>query len=372
MMQSVLPLLLLIIIARNVSSSSIIRINNNTLIEDRAAEADEKLSRFRPSSIFRNFLKPRKVNLFSGCPANTQCSFILSCWWTRDSVGTSCGPFFFCCGSQDSRDDHHINQLYYGPVRNDPTCGRSSTSTSRIVGGEDAAFGQFPWLAFIQVGGSRCGGALVAWRHVVTAGHCVAKTQHNPGNIKVTLGDYILNSDLEGIPSETFGVDEVKVHPKFRFTPQADRFDVAVLLLDRPVEYKFNMRPICLPEKGTDFLGSIGYAAGWGALEPGSKLRPKILQYVPVPIINNQMCEGWHRRRGINIVIFDEMVCAGYEYGGRDSCQGDSGGPLMINYFGIWYLVGIVSAGYSCAKQFQPGIYHRVSSTSDWISTNLY
>ncbi|GIY56620.1 serine proteinase stubble [Caerostris extrusa] len=133
------------------------------------------------------------------------------------------------------------------------------------------------------------------------------------------------------------------------------------------------MKPICLPEKGTDFLGTVGFAAGWGALEPGSKLRPKILQYVPVPIINNNRCaRGWHRRRGINIVIFDEMVCAGYEYGGRDSCQGDSGGPLMINYFGIWYLVGIVSAGYSCAKQFQPGIYHRVSSTSDWISTNLY
>ena len=40
-----------------------------------------------------------------------------------------------------------------------------------------------------------------------------------------------------------------------------------------------------------------------------------------MPILNNKVCEGWHRRRGINIVIFDEMVCAGYEYGGRDSCQ---------------------------------------------------
>ncbi|GIY56622.1 serine proteinase stubble [Caerostris extrusa] len=87
--------------------------------------------------------------------------------------------------------------------------------------------GPFFTSVCVEVG---VGGALVAWRHVVTAGHCVAKTQHNPGAIKVTLGDYILNSDLEGLPSETFGVDEVKVHPKFRFTPQADRFDVAVLL----------------------------------------------------------------------------------------------------------------------------------------------
>jgi len=35
----------------------------------------------------------------------------------------------------------------------------------------------------------------------------------------------------------------------------------------------------------------------------------------------------------------------------------------MLNQFGVWYLVGIVSAGYSCAKQYQPGIYHRVSES---------
>lgn len=84
------------------------------------------------------------------------------------------------------------------------------------------------------------------------------------------MGDYILNSDLEGLPSKTFGVDEVKVHPNFRFTPQADRFDVAVLVLDKPVSYTFNIKPICLPEKGLDFLGSVAFAAGWGALEPGT------------------------------------------------------------------------------------------------------
>jgi len=103
----------------------------------------------------------------------------------------------------------------------------------------------------------------------------------------------------------------------------------------------------------------------------GSKLRPKVLQHVAVPVIENAICETWHRKRGINIRIHDEMMCAGYEFGGRDACQGDSGGPLMLNDYGVWYLIGIVSAGYSCAKQYQPGIYHRVSSSSDWISANV-
>ena len=62
------------------------------------------------------------------------------------------------------------------------------------------------------------------------------------------------------------------------------------------------------------------------------------------------------------------MVCAGFLAGGLDSCQGDSGGPLMTEVDGRWTLVGIVSAGYSCAKRGQPGIYHKVPFTSDWIS----
>ena len=74
------------------------------------------------------------------------------------------------------------------------------------------------------------------------------------------------------------------------------------------------------------------------------------------------------------------MLCAGYEYGGKDACQGDSGGPLMtqLNYTTHndviphvgkrWTLIGLVSAGYSCAKPGQPGIYHRLSKSSDWIT----
>lgn len=46
--------------------------------------------------------------------------------------------------------------------------------------------------------------------------------------------------------------------------------------------------PICLPEKNEDFLGKFGWSAGWGALNPGSRLRPKTLQAVDVPVIDNR------------------------------------------------------------------------------------
>ncbi|XP_011194297.2 uncharacterized protein LOC105219694 isoform X2 [Zeugodacus cucurbitae] len=236
----------------------------------------------------------------------------------------------------------------------------------RIVGGDDAGFGSFPWQAYIRIGSSRCGGSLVSRRHVVTAGHCVARA--TPRQVHVTLGDYVINSAVEPLPAYTFGVRRIDVHPYFKFTPQADRFDVSVLTLERPVHFMPHIAPICLPEKNEDFLGKFGWAAGWGALNPGSRLRPKTLQAVDVPVIENRICERWHRQNGINVVIYPEMMCAGYRNGGKDSCQGDSGGPLMHEKNGRWYLIGVVSAGYSCASRGQPGIYHRVPYTVDWIS----
>ncbi|XP_049882650.1 plasma kallikrein [Pectinophora gossypiella] len=336
-----------------------------------------------------------------GCPQGGTCEFFFYCWMVGGLLEGSCGGLLKgCChrvakagilGVQDSNSIEYSGNegLSYGPVINDESCGiavNKQTAQRRIVGGDDAGFGTFPWQAYIRIGSSRCnmlmsifeligwkqcwiercGGSLISRRHVVTAGHCVARAQ--PRHVRVTLGDYVINSAAEPLPAYTFGVRAIKVHPLFKFTPQADRFDVAVLTLDRNVHYMPHIAPICLPERGSDFLGQYGWAAGWGALSPGSRLRPRTLQAVDVPVLDNRVCERWHRANGINVVIYPEMLCAGYRGGGKDSCQGDSGGPLMLERTGRWYLIGVVSAGYSCASRGQPGIYHRVAHTVDWIS----
>ncbi|XP_013118851.2 uncharacterized protein LOC106095942 isoform X2 [Stomoxys calcitrans] len=311
------------------------------------------------------------------------CEFFIGCWMTGGLLqGTCNGLLRGCCHrtakSANLRTSEYVGntidltdlpQKNYGPVKNDPSCGISlakQTAQRRIVGGDDAGFGSFPWQAYIRIGSSRCGGSLISRRHVVTAGHCVARA--TPRQVHVTLGDYVINSAVEPLPAYTFGVRRIDVHPYFKFTPQADRFDVSVLTLERAVHFMPHIAPICLPEKNEDFLGKFGWAAGWGALNPGSRLRPKTLQAVDVPVIENRICERWHRQNGINVVIYPEMMCAGYRNGGKDSCQGDSGGPLMHEKNGRWHLIGVVSAGYSCASRGQPGIYHRVPYTVDWIS----
>ena len=54
--------------------------------------------------------------------------------------------------------------------------------------------------------------------------------------ITVTLGEYKLHSSVEPLPPQTYHVVRAVVHPNFKFSPAADRFDVAVLRLDRPVQ----------------------------------------------------------------------------------------------------------------------------------------
>ena len=62
--------------------------------------------------------------------------------------------------------------------------------------------------------------------------------------------------------------------------------------------------------------GTVAYAAGWGAIIPDDQLgplaflipkeqkRPKVLQVVDVPLIENGECEVWHERAGITGVFF--------------------------------------------------------------------
>ena len=101
-------------------------------------------------------------------------------------------------------------------------CGKPlARAERRIVGGDDAGFGSFPWQAYIRIGVSRCGGTLVKDNFVITAGHCVARAK--PKDVRVILGDYVINSAVEPHSAYTFSVTKIYLHPFFKFTPQADR-----------------------------------------------------------------------------------------------------------------------------------------------------
>ncbi|UXI18385.1 hypothetical protein NH340_JMT04328 [Sarcoptes scabiei] len=253
-------------------------------------------------------------------------------------------------------------------------CGKPiSKPRSRIIGGQDAYFGEFPWQVHIKITKHQCGGALVNSRFIVTAAHCIYQAPMNQLNVIIGAHD-IEDPRFQDIPPQYFRVSRVILHPNFRFSAShPDRFDVALIKLDNPVRFSDSVLPVCLPEDNLRFEGRKGVVTGWGKTDPALSNRygTRLLQKVDVPIIDNEKCEIWHRTRGIDLRIFSEMMCAGYEDGQKDACVGDSGGPLVLNINGRWTLAGITSAGFGCAQSRQPGIYHRVSHTVDWIRQTL-
>nr|CAD7434813.1 unnamed protein product [Timema monikensis] len=113
-------------------------------------------------------------------------------------------------------------------------------------------------------------------------------------------------------------------------------------------------------------LSVVVYFLELGLLQSGGGGVDNLLQ-VDLPLWTNAQCAQIFD----NGRLTDEMVCAGYIAGGKDTCQviieqgeeGDSGGALSLE--GVQ--VGVVSWGSVCAEY--PGVYARVSRFRNWITS---
>nr|XP_014333260.1 PREDICTED: chymotrypsinogen B isoform X8 [Bos mutus] len=200
---------------------------------------------------------------------------------------------------------------------------------SRIVNGEDAVPGSWPWQVSLQTssGFHFCGGSLISEDWVVTAAHCGVRKGH-----LVVAGVSDQGSEEEA--GQVLRVAEV--------------LTVAVA-------------PVCLPSADTSFpTGSLCTVTGWGKTRYNAFDTPDKLQQATLPILSNADCrEFWGSK------ITDVMICAGAS--GISSCMGDSGGPLVCQKDGAWTLAGIVSWGSSRCSPFLPGVYARVTKFIPWI-----
>ncbi|XP_078509282.1 transmembrane protease serine 9-like [Lissotriton helveticus] len=241
-------------------------------------------------------------------------------------------------------------------------CGHPTIS-NRIVGGEDAQEGSWPWQISLEKNGFHiCGGSLITNQWVVSAAHCFSRPIYTSSYV-VRMGAYQLSiSSYNEVRSNV-----MNIWVNWNYTSTGSLGDIALLELETPVTFTDYIQPVCLPSASIKLpVGMSCVVTGWGNTGEGVNLQyPKTLQEVEVPIVDQQVCNSLYGN-----ILYD-MVCAGNLEGGKDSCQGDSGGPMVCKFGSTWLLAGIVSWGEGCARPNYPGVYTRVSVYEDWIRQHV-
>jgi len=244
--------------------------------------------------------------------------------------------------------------------------GRIKRGIGRIVGGRPSAAHTWPWQAYIHICGkwygqiecNICGGSIISPTWMVSAAHCVPE---GPSG-HVIHGTHKLNSSGR----KTMLANFIQ-HPEWDI--MTFNFDISLFQTRTRMEITANTSPICLPHASTCFdYGTACVVTGFGLTSETGGF-PDTLHEVAVRLIPFDVCARYER---YGELLTDNMMCAGYDDGGKDACAGDSGGPLVCRMpkTHAWILYGVVSWGYGCARPNNPGVYTKVTNMLGFIEEN--
>uniref|UniRef100_A0A667WZA6 Peptidase S1 domain-containing protein n=1 Tax=Myripristis murdjan TaxID=586833 RepID=A0A667WZA6_9TELE len=192
-----------------------------------------------------------------------------------------------------------------------PMCGITPLY-NRIVGGEDAPAGSWPWQASLQSFGSHvCGGSLINREWVMSAAHCFSSS--SVSGWRVSLGRQSLQGNNPNQVTQT--VAEIILHPNYD-SDTSDN-DIALLRLSSPVKFTDYIRPVCLAASDSVFNNVPDFFQHLLLLFSVPLPFPQTLQEVEVPVLGNRQCNCLN---GVG-TITNNMICAGVLAGGKDSCQ---------------------------------------------------
>uniref|UniRef100_A0A3Q1HGT5 trypsin n=1 Tax=Acanthochromis polyacanthus TaxID=80966 RepID=A0A3Q1HGT5_9TELE len=224
----------------------------------------------------------------------------------------------------------------------------------KIVGGYECPKNSVPYQVSLFTGYNYCGGILLSENWVLSAAHCRPKS-----NVEIRLGEHNI-WETDGTEQHIMSAEFIR-HPDYDSRSQDS--DIMLIRLSRPASLNSFVSPVVLPSKCASD-GTMCQVSGWGSLrasDDGSRY-PDVLQCLEVPLLSDDTCFNAYPFQ-----ITENMICAGYLEGGKDSCQGDSGGPLVCD----GELQGVVSWGHGCALRKKPGVYTKVCNYVSWIKSTM-
>jgi len=230
---------------------------------------------------------------------------------------------------------------------------------TNIIGGNDAAQGQFPFMAFVsqQLSADEydlCSGTVIADNVVLTAAHCA---QGAAANYRVVTNSVDWTHASQ---RQVSVVSKVIVDPNYN--PTTHDGDAALLVLSLPT----TAPSVAVITAGTLKPGTRAEIAGWGKASSTSDTVQDVLHYAPTVIQSPVLC-------GIS-PVYDSarQLCAlDYPDDQTSTCNGDSGGPLLITYRQQWVEVGITSYGSSTCATSLPQFFTAVEPLSSWLEREV-
>uniref|UniRef100_A0A1L8E7Y3 Putative serine protease sp24d-like protein n=1 Tax=Haematobia irritans TaxID=7368 RepID=A0A1L8E7Y3_HAEIR len=190
---------------------------------------------------------------------------------------------------------------------------------SRIVGGQLAKLGQFPYqVSILALGSHHCGGAIISPQHTVTAAHCVVDGFYKkpvPANLlNVRAGSL---SPYEG--GQLLNVTKVKPNPSY----WPYQHDIALLKLAEPLEFNDNVKAIEIATEDPP-AGAEVSTSGWGRVSEGGELAP-FLKFNMAKALGEEKC-----RKSLTYIPRGAICLHGIN-NGTGICKGDSGSPAVYN-----------------------------------------
>ncbi|XP_054918271.1 trypsin 3A1-like isoform X1 [Dermacentor andersoni] len=274
---------------------------------------------------------------------------------------------------------------------NTPRCGRA-VPLSRIVNGQTVSRTKMPWIVsyvyqigsdieianlipavafvrvFLRVSFRRasqvhnvltCSGSIVSPSFVVSAAHCLTE----PNDKTAASGVVVYYNSTERKKGPEIQAKRFARHPKFVLSVYAN--DIAVLQLEKPLNFDKFVSPICLPKKPLNITGRPLLIAGWGLTKEDGQ-DSDTLRYILKKEMPYKQCKPFlHTEAQLKL---NETIVICTTAGSKDACTGDSGGPVTTwNKRGKFFQVGIVSFGYGCARPNEASGYTRVATFVPWI-----
>jgi secreted trypsin-like serine protease len=259
--------------------------------------------------------------------------------------------------------------------------GSAAFAAPHIVGGSPVpSSDKYPWIAALldvnrRVPGGTdqdmqiCGASLIDSDSVMTAAHCINVA---PRYLRVVLG----RAQLSASGGEVRQVLNSYEHPNYTGGSDNDKYDVAVLTLDKPVT---GITPVKLPSSSDNWYEQPGKqltAAGWGnTISAKGGPNTDRMQETKVTAVSDADAAKIYPTK----FVPELMMAAGEK--GKGACYGDSGGPLFASYIRLRgstqppsgpFQYGITSDGETvCATN--PAIYTEVNAPSirEFITTSM-